>query len=798
MRKFHVAILCLALFMFGCSLGGSETADPGNYGDDVVETDGTLPEVTIDCPEETEEEVDDCEVRGPWGCDPNYVVPECDTNEECQVIWPGGCNCLRTGDFACNIPTCYEHECVQTQESTHCDFGCDDAGCREPTCETVRDCPNRGGGCHCDGFYNLVCSGTGCVEGQCDILTETRFCDLGCENDMCNEPEDECQTDADCDDDNTCTSSFVITGSKAGDQCIEGVCVSVPTPNYGMCGPDGALDYCVDGVCTHFEQCNDKDACTTDFVTSDGMCYHEQSGDCPEPDCKTDVDCNDHNACTSGYALTGDMTDHDQCVNGICYSAPVPNYKACGPGGSLLQCFDGECTLFEGCNDHDSCTYDFVDSDGLCVNTLKDECVEVECETAWDCNDQNACTDNYCWDGTCTTSIILSAIGVPCGEMAICTEDGSCDEVECIGDVDCDDGVFCTLDSCDETDYTCVHETVENCIPPMTECFTDDDCAGGFYGPYCVYSPVEAKNYCQECLQTGNFPDSEGCADGESCYWGVLSASDGLNYSFYWCSGCHFDPECDDGDPCTMDECDTEGFQMTDGVCSHTAMPDCEACDSDLDCDDGSECTDDHCFGGTCAYMSNSCDDGDPCTMDDCKNAQCHNTELTYCIACAEDSQCSGRGFCLDSGDVLQAGNCGEGRCELTTVECEEGTTCDLDSFGDNMWSPSCKSDLPDENPVDITCVVTNDDYPFYVLWFAGEMEFVESGTPFTMPITEMCSWAPAVPVFDMNCTDTKDWGGGDNATLECDQVPTNLPHPSQGDQGKRKVLFNQIDCSKY
>jgi hypothetical protein len=71
---------------------------------------------------------------------------------------------------------------------------------------------------------------------------------------------------------------------------------------------------------------------------------------------------------------------------------------------------------------------------------------------------------------------------------------------------------------------------------------------------------------------------------------------------------------CDDGDPCTIDEC-------VDGECVFTPM----------DCDDGDPCTIDRCVDGKCVFTPMDCDDGDPCTSDACVDGVCVHTPITNC-----------------------------------------------------------------------------------------------------------------------------------------------------------------------
>lgn len=91
--------------------------------------------------------------------------------------------------------------------------------------------------------------------------------------------------------------------------------------------------------------------------------------------------------------------------------------------------------------------------------------------------------------------------------------------------------------------------------------------------------------------------------------------------------------DCDDGNPCTYDDCDsmlvqcihdslapgspcddgnpcTENDECVDGICTGTPK----------NCSDGDLCTEDLCDSSTgeCSHLQKDCDDGDPCTDDSC------------------------------------------------------------------------------------------------------------------------------------------------------------------------------------
>ncbi len=101
-------------------------------------------------------------------------------------------------------------------------------------------------------------------------------------------------------------------------------------------------------------------------------------------------------------------------------------------------------------------------------------------------------------------------------------------------------------------------------------------------------------------------------------------------------SGCSDPGACDDGDPCTVDSCDSTG------ACLHAP-----AVDGTLCTDDGDPCSQDVCVAGVCVHPvaeecclgPEDCDDGNPCTTDDCgPDHLCRNEALPDC--CARDADC--------------------------------------------------------------------------------------------------------------------------------------------------------------
>jgi hypothetical protein len=113
---------------------------------------------------------------------------------------------------------------------------------------------------------------------------------------------------------------------------------------------------------------------------------------------------------------------------------------------------------------------------------------------------------------------------------------------------------------------------------------------------------------------------------------------------------------CDDGNPCTVDEC------APAGGCRHAMVPDGAGC-ADGDRCNGTET----CRAGTCTVGTPlACDDGDACTVDACTAQQgCTHAAVAGCQACGSAVDC-------DDADQCTADACSAGRCEHRAL----GATC--------------------------------------------------------------------------------------------------------------------------
>lgn len=227
-------------------------------------------------------------------------------------------------------------------------------------------------------------------------------------------------------------------------------------------------------------------------------------------------------------------------------------------------------------------------------------CADVRCPAAGDSADRTECLGGSCVPPTCSP-----------------THPEACGEAECATDRDCGEGVACA----------------------------EPQCVEGF----CLLAPdTNACGPSQWCD-----PD-RGCVDREvPAADGGVDASSDAGFDVGGDAGCVADSECDDGNTCTNDVCDS-------GSCRHI--------DNAAPCDDGVFCNGaDTCAGGTCTGHA-----GDPCPgMSVCDEAN------DTCTGCAGDADCPGAiaspwGECAGFSGVCD--ETGTQSRTLTTYQCVAGT----------------------------------------------------------------------------------------------------------------------------
>ncbi len=233
----------------------------------------------------------------------------------------------------------------------------------------------------------------------------------------------------------------------------------------------------------------------------------------------------------------------------------------------------------------------------------------------------------------------------------------------CTADADCDDGLACTTDACE--DSACKHSVAADACLVSATCL-----AAGEPGPEPCLVCDPAQSQSSLTPAAGPCDDGEPCTEADSCSEGACVGGP--------------EPECDDGLPCTTDACALEVG------CVHVS--------NDEPCDDGDACTEgDTCLLGLCvAGATQQCDDENPCSADSCAEGACVNDVTAF-----EGQPCDDGDACV-GGTACSGGACGGG----LALACDDGNACTID-YCDTL--AGCGS-LPTESPCCTGVVSVCDD----------------------------------------------------------------------------------------
>lgn len=511
--------------------------------------------------------------------------------------------------------------------------------------------------------------------------------------------------------------------------------------------------------------CNDNSECEEDPMTAP-LC-HTQNWLCQEFFC--DPDTGDCVAVSVGAGVTCDdldaCTGNGKCDAGVCTGAPTKGcddeipctIDFCNPetGGCI---FDPTDLIGAPCDDESVCTTnDVCQEDGTCDGQMKP------------CDDGNICTEDDCIpsNGQCQfvlTPGVSCSIGDPCLLEGTCSVGGQCVQVP----VDCNDDNDCTADECvlGECEHSpvnkstiCLHPSSapggqDVCIPlglcdgdsvcepgeDLCDCHVDEDCLtsdddlcngtgtceigdGGLL--FCVDQPgtvvVCDESEDTQCLvntcaiDTGLCsmqPVQVGtpCSDGDECT-GEDQCDAGA------CIGT-VTVDCDDGNACTDNLCDSDDGCLTSPVAQGTTCQDGDPCTLVDKCDANGTC-----IAGTPKVPA--CDDEDVCTSDTCtaNGSGCLFEPIAGC--CSSNSECNQEGgeictgehvccapICVDEqGQELLCGDdgCGStcGECGINAV-CNDGACCfpncysPVKACGDDGCGGGCGSCEPGQVCTDI------------------------------------------------------------------------------------------------
>jgi hypothetical protein len=614
-----------------------------------------------------------------------------------------------TVEDLCDAGTCHGKPKDCSELEGICRVGlCKDGACYgDPLPKLGKSCATgavcmTGGICLASGF----CADPWDVENPgCDCAKEGNegLCDDGlpCTGDSCNE------------------TTGICAHTAQSDNCaIQGVCMSAQTVN-----PLNPCQFCDPNKPTVWspKPCDDQNGCTVDTCTVGVGCEHQTlsdtgAGTCDDTDpCSTDDHCED-GVCVGSCQCT---TDEDCAEQGLPAALPACHER---------RCIDYACTTLwdpavagKACEDGDACTTGEVCEGGSCGGGQAKVCDEApgdclagycdptsgNCGTApiaagTGCSDSNPCTlDDNCdgsgscqgeavdcgpFAGACHASscvggacVVTVLSGNPCDDLIAGTLADACDAAgvcaglwdvvghPCANDLDCDDGLSCTLESC-TGEAECIYTVKEGACAIGGACYETGE--------------LNPSNACQACQ-----PPKEkrawslvGCPGSDQCIDGTCLPEVG-------CVGILDDTNpCSDGDPCTSGDHCEEGSCVFSKPCpckvdsDCTGAPTCTAlkCE-DYDCvpypdpaqegapcDDGSYCTvNDSCqAGGACGGTPRDCS---AAGQGDCMAGVCDDPAA----ACLQKPVADSLG-CSDGDPCTEEDLCAAGVCIGTPVDCSE------------------------------------------------------------------------------------------------------------------------------
>ncbi|HXH18436.1 MAG TPA: malectin domain-containing carbohydrate-binding protein [Chitinophagales bacterium] len=214
----------------------------------------------------------------------------------------------------------------------------------------------------------------------------------------------------------------------------------------------------------------------------------------------------------------------------------------------------------------------------------------------------------------------------------------------------------------------------------------------------CV-KPRQSEGLCEGIYHV-TVTDASGCQAFASSTLAEPSCDDGNPCTDDDCvdNQCVFTPiNCNDNDACTFDEC-------VNGACSHTVIPGCNDPCEVLNCNDNDLCTNDACVNGNCINIPVRCDDNDACTDDKCEGGDCVYEPLDCddANACTQDAcdngTCSNIPIICNDNDACTNDFCAGGSCVFLPVVCDDNDACTDDACMNGGCSYVPKNCL-DSNP---------------------------------------------------------------------------------------------------
>jgi hypothetical protein len=337
--------------------------------------------------------------------------------------------------------------------------------------------------------------------------------------------------------------------------------------------------------------------------------------------------------------------------------------------------------------DEPLCINDQGCDDGLFCNGAETCNPQVGCVpgTPPSCSDAYTCTTDSC-DETAKACVHVND-NTACNDGKACNGVEICDPVNgvaltgCVAGsgLNCDDGISCTTDTCDDNTNQCIHTNsdtacsdgqfcngVETCDPPNGASGTG--CKAGT-APNCADTFSCTTDTCDnQTAQCVNAPNNAACSDSQFC--NGVEACDPANGAAG--TGCTpgTAPSCDDNFSCTTDTCDNNA-----AACVHTpnngACGDGKFCNGVEACDPANGAAGTGCKAGTAP----DCNDTFSCTTDSCDDNTSSCVHTANNAACGDNNLCNGVETCDPANGAAGTG-CKAG----TALSCADTYSCTTDT----------------------------------------------------------------------------------------------------------------------
>lgn len=591
--------------------------------------------------------------------------------------------------------------------------------------------PNAHAGGSCTTNANCNLSPNFCRPGVCDIFGQ---CQYNHTDSMCRVPPN--GDNLFCNGDNFCNET-----TQACD--INPVNCVPPTP---QCSE--SLDACVE--CLNNSHCTVAPRLTCN--TSSGTCVQCTSN----PDCNDGLFCNGQETCNLGTGL---------CQNGTPINCSGGTFCSEAFSGLCVQCEnDGDCNDNLYCNGVETCnaaTHTCNNPPDVVCKTCNggivagNPClINADCRVcAGGANAGQPCTaDAQCPGSTCPAG------GTCTGPNSFCNEgNDSC--VECLAAVHCNDGLFCTADSC-------IFNTCSNVPDPQQFCSDNVFCNGSetcnpTTGACGAGTPPSCGKTCFRGLNDGNACTSDAQC-GKACNGGLNAGSScttDANCPGKCIGGGNDGATCSSGGDCLSGNCQTAicVTGLCRGGCSEQADA-CVQCAADVS-------------------GSTSCTDGAFCTGNEVCNAQ-HQCQA------GSNVNCTG----------LDDPPCGIGSCNETTDQCvriadpsnPNGTPCD--DADECTRVDYCQNSFCVENPGGV-----NDPYRCVRMeWRPTTTQGVVIGSTVSVDlylVAQNCNTA------NDDCTATQHPVNGVQAILQWDPAVLQLKPSIVGDRNPQDPCDSSNSC---